>query len=37
MLKFEQLVINHLQWNTQRVWHTGEVNNTTYIHCISAL
>ena len=37
MLKFEHLVINHLQLNTQRLWHTGEVNNTTYIHRISAL
>ena len=29
MLKFEHLVINHLQLNTQRVWHTGEVNTTS--------
>ena len=37
MLKFEHLVINHLQLNTQRVWHTGEVNNNTSTHRISAL
>ena len=33
MLKFVHLVINHLQLNTQRVWHTGEVNNTTSTLC----
>ena len=33
MLKFEHLVINNLQLNTQRVWHTGEVNN---IHLMCA-
>ena len=38
MLKFEHLVINHLQFDT----HTAsgahsKVNNTTYIHRISAL
>ena len=37
MPKFEHLVINHLQLSTQRVRHTGEENNTTYIHRISAL
>ena len=37
MLKFEHSVINHLQLNTQLVWHTGEVNNTTSTHRISAL
>ena len=39
MLKLEHLVINNLQLNTQRVWHTGKVNNTTSTHriLISAL
>ena len=37
MLKFEHSVINHLQLNTQLVWHTGEVNNNTSTHRISAL
>ena len=37
IVKFEHLFINHLQLNTQRAWHTGEVNNTTSTHRISAL
>ena len=37
MLKFEHSVINHLQLNTQLVWHTGEVNNSTNTHRTSAL
>ena len=31
MLKFEHFVINHLQLNTQRVWHTGEVNRDYFM------
>ena len=33
MLKFEHFVINHdhLQLNTQRVWHTGEVSRDYFM------